>query len=96
MGRGEAKNKRKSNKGAEEGEKINASTFDNNSTPGIKNPFANLLCDLCPYNLPQLRDAEAKYFARIESSKVEPWLSVFSAYICRAALVPQQTCTAPQ
>ena len=69
MGRGEAKNKRKGNKGAEEGEKINAS--DNNSTPGIKNPFANLLCDLCPYNLPQLRDAEAEYYARIEISQVE-------------------------
>ena len=73
MGRGAAKNKRKGNKGAEGGEEKRApSSNADNATPAAKNPFANLLCDLSPYNLPQLRDAEAKYFARIESSKVEP------------------------
>ena len=74
MGRGNAKNKRKGNKGAEGGEEKRApsSNADSNVIPATKNPLANLLCDLSPYNLPQLWDAEAKYFARVESSKVEP------------------------
>ena len=42
------------------------------AAPKTENPFANLLCDLSPYNLPQLRDAEAKYYERIEIAKVEP------------------------
>ena len=78
MGRGDAKNKRKGNKGADGGEEKRTLPSSNadNATPVTKNPFANMLCDLSPYNLPQLRDAEAKYYARIESSKVE--FSVFS------------------
>ena len=92
MGRGDGKNKRKGNKGAEGGEeKKTPSSNPDIATPATKNPFANLLCDLSPYNLPQLRDAEAKYFERIESSKVD-----FLCVLHRAVLVPQQTCTAPQ
>jgi len=74
MGRGDAKNKQKgNNKGAEGGEGKRAPSANaDNATPALKNPFANLLCDLSPFNLPQMRDAEAKYYARIESSKSAP------------------------
>jgi len=87
MGRGDAKNKQKgNNKGAEGGEGKRAPSANaDNATPALKNPFANLLCDLSPYNLPQLRDAEAKYYARIESSKVE--ILVF-----RVLLIEQYRC----
>ena len=78
MGRGDAKNKRKGNKGAEGDEKKTPSTNADNAAPKTENPFANLLCDLSPYNLPQLRDAEAKYYERIEIAKVEPGFLVFS------------------
>ena len=86
MGRGEAKNKRKGNKGAEGGgeeKKTPSTNADNNAAPPpTKNPFANLLCDLSPYNLPQLRDAEAKYYERIEIAKVEPGFLLFSTNSC--------------
>ena len=80
MGRGDTKNKRKGNKGAEGGEekKTPSTNADNAAPASKKNPFANLLCDLSPYNLPQLRDAEAKYYERIEIAKVEPGFLVFS------------------
>jgi len=69
MGRGEAKNKRKANKEAEGGEK-KVVNVDGNLNPPSKNRYANFLCELSPYNLPQLRDAESKHYARI--SGVEP------------------------
>ena len=94
MGRGDAKNKRKGNKGTEGGEEKRTPSSSNadNATPVTKNPFANMLCALSPYNLPQLRDAEAKYYARIASSKVEfPVFSTIAVVVSQ-----QQTCTAPQ
>ena len=87
MGRGDAKNKRKGNKGAEGGEEKRAPSANaDNATPPPKNLFANLLCDLSPYNLPQLRDAEAKYYARIERSKVE------NLIFCVSFLLEQYWC----
>jgi len=64
MGRGEAKNKRKANKEAEGGEK-KVLNVDGNVNPPSKTRYANFLCELSPYNLPQLRDAESKHYARI-------------------------------
>ena len=70
MGRGEAKNKRKANKEAEGGEK-KVLNVDGNVNPPSKTRYANFLCELSPYNLPQLRDAESKHYARISGVEVE-------------------------
>ena len=70
MGRGEAKNKRKANKEAEGGEK-KVVNVDGNVNPPSKNRHANFLCELSPYNLAQLRDAESKHYARISGVEVE-------------------------
>ena len=89
MGRGEAKNKRKTNKEAEGGEK-KVVNVDGNLNPPSKNRYANFLCELSPYNLPQLRDAESKHYARISGVEVE--VSVLLLDLVSL----QQTCSAPQ
>ena len=86
MGRGEAKNKRKANKEAEGGEK-KVVNVDGNLNPPSKNRYANFLCELSPYNLPQLRDAESKHYARISGVEVEEVFRVVRPGVLAADLL---------